>query len=205
MTKGIIVAAGYGTRVGKRPDESKELDHYEGRPLIEFSLNLCAQHGIIPHVVTRKEKLDLIAYCVTKNIMVQVLEAPGAEWAATALLSVPYWAEHNVLLLPDTTFENTEVVWDMLKDLKLGCGASFGIHDVEDQSAWSTINNYMVTEKPSVKGPGTAWGTIAFTKNHGALLLEALTVKNVPHRLYDSSFHPLKGFKDLTRSSTIGI
>jgi dTDP-glucose pyrophosphorylase len=203
--KAIIPCAGFGTRVNMRPDQSKELNHYNGKPLIEYCLDVCALYGLTPHVITRKEKTDLIDYCVSRNITVQILEQPGAEWADTVLKSFPYWSEHNVFMLPDTIWENISVIEQLLRDLELGCNASFGVHAVNNQSQWSVINNYYICEKPNVKGNGIAWGLFAFKKKYGKILFTLFTQKNHQMKLNKCSFHSLVNFRDVTRGSTIGI
>lgn len=201
----ILPCAGFGTRAGMRPDQSKELNAFNGKPLIEFSLDIAKTYGLEPHVITRKEKLDLIGYCVSNDISIQVLEAPGAEWADTMLQSSPYWAPHNLFMLPDTVFDNPEIIQELMRDLQLGCNVSFGVHEVKSQHVWSTINNYRVIEKPIVMGPGTAWGCFSYERKYGKMLFESFTTKNKFMKLHKASFHTLVNFKDLTRESNIGI
>jgi dTDP-glucose pyrophosphorylase len=201
----IIPAAGLGTRVNTPFDKSKEMNQVDGRPLIDFVFNnfpILAKHPI--HIITRKEKTDLIDYCKDKA-NIQILDKPGKEWADTVLQSKQYWNDINFLFLPDTRFENPWVAADMLQSVQLGCNAAFGVFSVPNQKDWSTINNYTVTEKPNYIGPGTAWGVIAFRKEYGDKLFTALMEKDKPFQLEHVSFHTLEGFEDLTRKATIGI
>lgn len=205
MVKVILPCAGLGTRVGMRHDQSKELCEYNGKPLIQFALDICSKYGYVPHVITRKEKLDLIQFCQDRKITVQILDEPGREWADTVLKSQPYWADVNLFILPDTVWDNPEIVQELVNNIKLGNNAAFGILDVENQSKWSTINNYTVTEKPRVHGAGIAWGCFAFKKVYGFNLFFRLSQKDYPFKLKRCSFHSLKNFYDVTRKGTIGI
>lgn len=205
MIKCILPCAGFGTRVNTPLDKSKELNHYNGKPLIEYSLDICKKYNLTPHIITRKEKIDLIAYCEAKNITVQILDKPGKEWAHTVLLSNNYWTENNILMFPDSIWKDEGQIEDMILNLQMGNPLALGVFNVEDQSLWSVINNYCICEKPNIKGPGIAWGIVGFKKITGQYFFEVLKIKGIYSELETVSFHLVNGFEDVTRKTMVGI
>lgn len=204
MTRAIIPCAGYGIRMGMSPDKSKELliNPSTGFPIIKYHLNLCEDYGLLPLIVTRKEKTDLLYYADENNVDTLVIE-PKGEWPNSVLLSKDKWMETNILLLPDTKFEPHDIIVDMLTDLQLGANISLGVHQVTEPAKWCIIEKGTMFEKPNwIFGPSFAFGIIAFTKFRGNQLFYDLEHKK-NHTLVNTSFHYLESFKDLTRTGKI--
>lgn len=195
--KAIIPCAGYGTRMNMKPTESKELTLYKGLPLIEYSLHACKREGIHPHVITRAEKTDLIAYCKKQNVACQVI-APQKEWPETVLASKKYWDNDNILILPDTIFEPLSVVSDIVFALKMGSRYAIGVHRVSDVSKWGRVTNSEIAEKPQDESPGMAWGMIGFKREHGDYLFSEIAATGKVN-LINTSYVRIKKFKDVTR------
>jgi len=113
----LIPAAGFGTRVGS-PAAKELFLNASGSPLIAFGLDQARLRGWPVHVITRKEKTELIRYLEdyrqmwSVDVEIQLIE-PSREWPDTLLKSQPFWREKNLLCLPDTVFEPLEV-WDQL-------------------------------------------------------------------------------------------
>jgi hypothetical protein len=129
----IIPAAGYGRRVQASitslPLRSKELlPGPEGEPLINHCLQQAADHGLPVHLITRKEKIDLIEhvekFCQEKEIpfAIQRIE-PSREWPESILMSEKFWLEKNILCLPDTVYGPDSIFAHMLGLLNWGSGA----------------------------------------------------------------------------------
>jgi dTDP-glucose pyrophosphorylase len=203
--RAIIPCAGYGTRMNMAPDKSKEMleDPKTGESLITYSLKLCLKHDIEPLVITRAEKTDLIAYCNTWGIKTQII-VPEGEWMDTVLMSQPHWDKHNVLILPDTKFEPTNVLRDIKRDLSFGANSSIALHSVDDADKWCILRQYNLIEKPK-NYPGKQWafGLIGFTDFSGYGIFKQLKDEKIA-MLDRSSFHYLEDFKDLTRAGKIG-
>lgn len=198
----IIPCAGFGTRVNMSPDQSKELLEYNGKPLIEFSLNIAKQYNLNPLIVTRKEKKDLIQYCQNNNLDYMVLNNPTREWAHTVLKTVDEWDLYNYLILPDTQWYNTDIITNMHRDMQLGANASFGVFSVPDPHNWGIINNYRIQDKPSrglFDAGAAAWGLIGFRKGYGEELFSSLDLRRDATHLKNVSFQTVVGFHDLTR------
>lgn len=200
--KCIIPAAGFGTRMGMKIDESKELliDPETNAPIIQYSLDLCNKYNLEPVVVTRAEKRDLIDYCDRQHVLTQII-VPEGEWMNTVLMSSNYWDRDNILILPDTRFNPTDVILEMKKDLELGARTSIALHKVPDADKWCIVRSYTLMEKPKCyPGEQYAFGLIAFTKAEGRAIFTELKDSKVALP-YNSSFRYLENFKDITRDS----
>lgn len=202
--RAIIPCAGYGTRMNMALDKSKEMleDPETKEPLINYSLNLCVKHNLAPLVITRAEKTDLLAHCATFGVATQIIE-PKGEWMNTVLMSQDMWHKHNILILPDTRFNSTDVIAEMKQDLELGAHSSVALHEVQDAEKWCIVKGYNLIEK-SKHYPGKQWafGLIAFTNYTGHGIFKQLKDEKVA-MLTQSSFHYLDDFKDLTRTGKI--
>ena len=203
----IIPCAGLGTRMNMKLDESKEmlLDPYYGnKPVIQWTLDLCARNGIQPLIVTRKEKTDLIDYVKAQVAKTMVIE-PDGEWMDTVYVAAHAnrYEDTSVLLLPDTRFSPADQVMRGMKaDLALGAKISIAVHNVEDVSQWCEVKEYTLIEKPKVQACGEAFGLIAWRGAYILDIMENLS-KNKWHRLQDTSFQYLNDFKDITRTGVI--
>lgn len=197
--KAIIPCCGYGTRVGMKPHESKELlpDHISGyKHLIDFAIGFCKRNNIEPFVITRKAKKDLIKYLKEKKIDYMLYEPKdGDEWAQTVLASKDHWHNENILILPDTRWNEYFIAKDIELMLKLGNDVVFGIHEVPDPQNWGIIENYTLFEKPKhFTGKEWAWGLIGFSNGFGEDIF-----LDKPYFLKNAGFIKLTGFKDVTR------
>ena len=92
--KALIPCAGYGTRMRMQPHEAKELlPDEDGKPTIEWSLNICKRFNIEPVIITRKEKVEFIKYLEDNNIEHVI---GGGESTGESLLSAKeHWGEYN--------------------------------------------------------------------------------------------------------------
>lgn len=197
--KAIIPCAGFGTRMGMKPNQSKELliDPETGKPMIEWHLELCKTYFLEPFIITRAEKKDLVRYC-NKNKISYLCIDPSGEWMSSVQKSKPFWSQNNILLLPDTKFGNTNVMSYIKSDLYLGSYHSLALHSVSDSDKWCVVDNYSLLEKPKEFGNKVkqAFGIIGF--NRGTELFEKLE-KNKRFKLENCSFQYLDWFRDLTR------
>jgi dTDP-glucose pyrophosphorylase len=209
--KGIIPAAGYGVRMAMKPTESKEMltDPITGKYLIDYSLDLCYSNSIEPIVISRLEKEDLNSYLRSKGIEHIVLKTPGKEWAETVLKSQGLWGEKNILILPDTRFDE-EGFKEFLSEIENNT-LTFATHEIksEDCDKWGIVTDKSVYEKPGkhdlyYQDCEEAWGLIGWHKCWGEQLfknLHELKYFNHTHLKVDRTH--LKWFKDVTRSGTL--
>lgn len=197
--KCILPCAGFGTRVGMQPNQSKEMLIEPGtnRPVIEYSLLLCNEYKMTPMVVTRADKKDLIEYC-TGRADVLIVD-PIGEWSMSVLMTQPYWEKNNILILPDTRFSPTSIITKIENDLNNGADISLGLHNVDDPDKWCIVQDYGLYEKPKHL-PGNKWafGIIGFTEFAGYKLFKNLEMHKVTD-LHNTSFQYLESFKDITR------
>lgn len=198
--KAIIPCAGFGTRMNMRPDESKELVHYNGRPLIAHTIELCKETGLTPHLIIRDQKRDLIQYCEVNDIDYQIV-LPTKEWNESLLQSQLYWDTYNFLILPDTIFKPKSAIKSMKINLEFGVSLALAIHKVDDVSKWGQVTNGMIFEKPSYQTPGYAWGVMGFHKSMGHLLFSNL-YKGGSIYIPKTSYILLDEFKDVTRGNS---
>lgn len=196
----IIPCAGYGTRVDMPINQSKELLSFDGEVLLKWHLDLCKEHGVIPLVITRKEKQDLINYCAEQQVMCLIL-TPKGEWIDTVLASKHLWGEKNILLLPDTRYEPREAFKSLLEALDTK-DVVVGTHEVSDGNKWGIVNrvceSVLIAEKPKNATNAIAWGLIAFCKTEGIDLLKSLRDSGNA-QFSNAEIIPLKSFKDYTR------
>lgn len=166
----LLPAAGFGTRVGS-PNAKEIFLGPNGSPLIESSLYQARLRDWPVHVITRKEKTDLLNYLNEYqkkyfnpdqvdgfNISIQLIE-PSREWPETLLKSKDYWRHINLLCLPDTIYEPQEVWNSMIADVQQAHlqnkknMISAGLFSAEDYSKWGVIKagkstSLFLCEKP---------------------------------------------------------
>lgn len=199
--KAIIPAAGLGTRMGMRPDQSKEMlpdRNHMGKPLIQWCLDLCKAFNIDPIVITREDKKDLRQYLFNNGIEFMDIK-PEGEWNDTVLKSQEHWEEDNILILPDTRFDRIRCIEDIQRSLSLGNNAVLAVHEVTDPSKWGIIKDYKLIEKPKdLRGKQMAWGLIGFKDYYGVELFNNMS--NNGYVLKDIGFTFLNKFEDLTRN-----
>lgn len=195
----IIPAAGYGTRMGMKPNQSKEMlpdPGYKHQPMIQYALDLCKAFNMDPIVITREDKKDLRQYLFNNEIEEQLIDVKG-EWNQTVLASQVHWYENNMLLLPDTRFSSFRCIEDIQRGLNLGNNAVMALHEVTDPSKWGIASGYVLYEKPNfLFGKHWAWGLIGFKNTYGQELfsnVESLKMENV-------GFTFLEKFEDITRN-----
>ena len=198
--KCIIPAAGYGTRMSMKPNQSKEMikdKDYHNHHMIQWALDLCSLLKIKPLVLTREDKKDLRQYLF--NAGIEFIDVkPEGEWYDTVLQSKEHWDEDNLLLLPDTRFHKIQVIEDIQRGLELGNNAVFALHEVIDPSKWGIVIGYHLLEKPEqLSGKQWAWGLIGFKDYYGQKLFSHLKSNLI---LEDVGFTYLNKFEDITRS-----
>lgn len=212
MVKCIIPAAGYGTRMNTKLNESKEMlpdIKNNNKPLIAYTLDLCKKYNMEPIVITRELKKDLILYLKNKTELI-LLDESKREWSESVLNSIKSWGDDNILLLPDTRFEPVEALEQAVMSLKQGSEFVFGSHKVDDLSKFGMIEyqkdtkELLVCEKPNIATPGNAWGFIGFKNNAKSInLFNVYSERNKFLYLKNFDIIYLDSFKDVTRTGKI--
>lgn len=199
--KAIIPCAGFGTRMRMLPHQAKEMlpDPTTIGLIIDYALNICDLHGFEPIVISRAEKQEFNDYLKSKGVTYYCIE-PRGEWMDSVLTSEPLWDENNILILPDTRYNNHFDIFDNIKlGLELGNNAVFGMHTVQDPEKWGIIHKYHVKEKPKgLTGPKNAWGLIGFKKSYGKELFEGMRDYH-NFKLNNVGFTEIGPFADITR------
>lgn len=202
--KCIIPAAGYGSRMGMKPGQSKEMlkdPHHtnsNSKPIIAWALELCNIFKMEPLVITRKEKQDLRQYLFNENVKFMDIEVEG-EWYDSVLKSVDHWEEKNMLILPDTRFSSLKCIQNMQNSLELGNKSIWALHKVKDPENWGIIKDYMMFEKPkNLQGEQWAWGLMGFQKFEGEAIFSSM--KRSHYYLEEAGFTFLDKFEDITRN-----
>lgn len=196
--KAIIPCAGFGTRMKMKSNKSKEMlpnNIFGYKYIIDYSLKICKTHDLEPIVISRKEKKDLNNYLKKLGVKVVFVKHEN-EWNESVLKSEKFWGETNILILPDTRWNNWSVIDDIKKGLELGNNAVFGMHEVKDPENWGIVENYVLTEKPkNFNNSQMAWGIVAFNQKYGKELFSNMNNK----KLKNVGFVYLNGFQDITR------
>lgn len=204
----IIPCAGFGTRLGMRAEESKEMLFYQGTRLIDRALEGLEN----PLVISRPKKKDLNQYLDQLSLLEVegVALAPkvflregnvAGEWPESVLASQRFWDTHNLLVLPDTTWDKrSESMSRAQALLSSGSKVVFGTHAIVDPSQWGVISNNVLREKPMMSLATKAWGFIGFEKSVGERLFQAMADRRAFEIPDDVSYIGLSNFRDLTRS-----
>lgn len=207
----LLPAAGFGTRVGS-PNSKEILKGPGGGPLIETALKQAQLRGWPVHVITRKEKTELIQYLERYRkdneleIEIQIIE-PSKEWPDSILRSRAYWRPRNLLCLPDTIFSPLGI-WDSLVQSQVEL--SVAVFQPHDFSKWGVIklseSGVEICEKPQTNHEGMrAWGLMSFQPKAGEVLLKAQLESTFNHQWYPldlkAELFSLDQFEDLTRST----
>lgn len=187
------------------------LDPENGKPLIDWSLELAFEMGLKPVVISRFEKASFNSYLLQKKGVELLLIENSQEWPDTILKSYSRWGDVNLMLLPDTRFAPRELIRDLVVSCEAGVDASFGIFKTtETLDSWGVLERagekLRICEKPrfySASENVAPWGLIAFRKQVGEKLFSDLLNSNQTHGWFDwrgshSLFH-LDSFKDITR------
>ena len=209
--KAIIPCAGYGTRMGLQPHQSKEMltdPNDKSKYLIDYALDLCYSNNIDPIVISRQGKDELNDYLKPYKLDLIILKEPGKEWAETVLKSQGLWGDKNILILPDTRFQPETIIPDIIKSTNCYSSIVVGWHEIkpEDSHKWGTVNSYGIYEKQGTLF-NKAWGILGFTKFSGQELFQSLKPEGTFqfHQIDECSpeFRKLNNFKDITRSGTL--
>ncbi len=203
--KCIIPCSGYGTRLGMSPNESKEMlwDNNLQERVIDYSLKLCDSLGFEPLVLTRGEKEDLNIHLFNKNINLMFIE-DGTEWHDTILKSYSFWDDNNIVLLPDTRWNNAE---QSLKHIKycfetLNSVMALGTLEIEDARKWCVLHSNFLFEKPENDICSLGVGVFAFTKELGRQMFASFKNRQPFEIPETTQFVHLENFKDITREKS---
>jgi dTDP-glucose pyrophosphorylase len=203
--RAIIPCAGFGTRMGMKNDESKEMliDPGTGKPIIDWCLDLCQQFDLLPKILVREEKKDLIEHVKSRGAEVCRVQLRGRDWADTIVTG---WSHHtrNILLLPDTRFDNPGAIEQILTHLTLGTMMVLGIHTVPDPENWGIVAHYKVFEKPKSIKSKIAWGVIGYNGFCPSAHMFFRDINDMKiGALYNASFVELQNFRDITRAGKL--
>ncbi|MEQ1879036.1 MAG: hypothetical protein ABL958_20520, partial [Bdellovibrionia bacterium] len=160
-------------------------------------------------VLARAEKRGLLEYLGAQAGVDVLVIPPTREWPETLLRSQDRWAEHNLVLLPDTEFEPGRTEETVVWNLSRGFSLVFATFEVSDPKTWGMVitgaEQTLIAEKPATKRDGfQAWGMIGFQKNAGHQLFTSLLESCFDHDWkslpFNSKTVELTSFRDLTRS-----
>lgn len=141
----LIPAAGFGTRVGSPPAKELFLRADTSKPMIEWTLEQAMQNNIYATVITRKDKLPLIDYLTShpdylKNFNLFLFDH-SKDWQDSLLKAKSEWAELNLVLLPDTTWEPTFILKDLVQNFvqNKNLNSVAALHQVHDTQNWGIL------------------------------------------------------------------
>lgn len=198
----IIPAAGLGTRMGMKKNESKEMliDPMTRKPVIQWSLDVCKRAKLNFIVIVRKEKKDLISY-LNKNNYPYVTIAESRSWEYSIEQIERLWGEKNIILLPDTRFKQSEDILHRIAQFLDSYPVSYGKHLVDDISLWGAVERRCFCEKPNERISGYAWGILGFRRDVGIELLAQMEAQCWFFMNSRSLIMPY--FKDITRTGKV--
>jgi hypothetical protein len=208
----IIPAAGFGRRVGS-PQSKEMLKRKNGQLMIDLAFEKAKEMDCSVHLITRKEKVDLISYTeeqFQKGLKGQIqIVNPTKEWPDSILKSQNYWHEWNLLFLPDTDFQPRDILKQICLEIQTHqpdfAAASFVCDHAPTWGCFRQVGDgYEFCEKPKIAKTGIeAWGFLFFKKQFGENLFSHLLESSFDHQW---KFFRCKGvtlqmdhFEDLTR------
>lgn len=216
----FIPAAGLGTRMNMQPHEAKEfLDQPDGTKMIDYALNL-VQEPNDSVVITREAKKQLVGYLrqtLRKGRKIKILEEETDGYAETMLSASDMFKAKNVLILPDTRFDQPAKILQEIEVALTDHDLVFGVHEVIDSTEWGIIQDGKLYEKCALVGPPEeyineegekgiregkllAWGLIGFKANPGSDLFTSLMFnEQVDLSRYKVKLVKMTGFKDISR------
>lgn len=203
----VIPCCGFGTRVGMRSDQSKELliNPETGKPLIQWHIDLCEQYKIRPIFLVRPEKQDLVTYLTNlglENNIVLYSPIPGEEWMSTIYNNKEHYGPKNILLLPDTVFQYEACMADFLQNLAW-LEVVILTHEVpeNERHLWGIYSpqQQILFEKNKNADSNKAWGVIGFDLSMVGMFSDLEKYKEFNLQKLVKHDIPIKGFKDLTR------
>lgn len=198
----IVPCAGYGTRMGMKPHQAKEMLIHkdENGPIIDYIIDIGKTLNLDILCITRKEKKELNEYLTTKNVEIMYHE-PQGEWMDTVYDSMSKWSTLNILMLPDTRWSPKykavdEILWRMTN---FNVPAVFAAHKVDDPQNWGVLSKYFLIEKPKETNSNLAFGLIGFKNYDGRQIFDNLRKFKFVNYPLDSQFILLDKFEDITR------
>lgn len=215
----LIPAAGFGKRVGS--PEAKELLVVQGEtsPMIEWGLELAKEFALPATVITRKEKISLRRYLESQRdstatkIHVHCIEA-SVDWPDSLLQAKALWANHNIVLLPDTRFAPRSILLKMQQALTEHAAVYACFPSPQDFEAWGYVRKESeflnaptleIFEKPghAPKEGFFPWGVFGFRRESGEELLlahlESTKLRECRRLPMNTSLVPLDFFEDVAR------
>lgn len=195
-------------------------DPSNGKPLIYYSINLAILTGLKPVIIYSDNKTKLRKYIETefgKDACIFVKHNPKSweEWPHSVLSSEKHWGRYNILILPDTRFEQAlePLKWirNVLREFKEK-EVVFGTLNVDDGSKYAVIKKgdsgiIYTAEKPkSLSGKAAlAWGLLGFTKKMGRLLFSVYGRRNAQAGIpvEKVAMIALTNFRDITRNGKV--
>lgn len=214
----VIPAAGFGSRMGGPISKEMLVNPATGLKFIDLSLQQAKILGAKVVLITRKEKKELIQYvtsfCEEQRLLLEVLEIqPTSEWPETVLMSEHCWTERNLLLLPDTDWQPSNFVQQLIQDWDRNPSeVIYGVFP-SHKNNWGyvkVVEGLWLCEKPqsSIDLDGyQAWGMIGFKKEIGAKLFREHLTSTFDHQVkflkISAQIKKMDAFFDRTRGESI--
>lgn len=207
----LIPAAGFGKRLGSPHAKELLIDPKTGSALIDWGIEQALKQDFKVHIISRQDKAELNLYLEKKypksKVQIQLINE-SKEWPDSILKSSKFWMKHNILLLPDTRFENPQVLTELINCLTETQKIAYGVFKQEDYKSWGCIqqNSLWACEKPqdpNLVAAVKAWGLIAFENKVGEALFEKILKSTLDHQAFELPQIPntidMINFKDITR------
>lgn len=188
----VIPAAGFGTRMGLPLAKEMLVNPATGRKFINLSLQQAKVLGAKVILITRKEKKELVDYvslfCEEQHLLLEVIQIePTREWPETVLMSQHCWSEKNLLILPDTDWNPSDFLQDLIQDWEQNTSdVIYGVFE-SNKSNWGYVKageGLWICEKPAHPIEGfAAWGFIGFKKEVGSKLFREHLSSTFDHQV----------------------
>jgi hypothetical protein len=166
-------------------------DGYDEHPPLDGVLKVARSTGWPLILVTRPEnKIHIDDHSLQKE---WVFAKATASWPESVLMSQPFWADANLLLLPGLDLRPDNVVIDIVNNLKK-FDISYGLYESQNIKAHGhvEIGEKQIQICDGYKKHGLPWGLLAFRKSVGRMLFESMISAAADHEIKTLPFKATK-------------
>lgn len=157
---GFILAAGNATRFGGHYKELSPIG--EGKVTVDSSFDILRNAGIeTVYVTTNPRKAGIHAEHFSKpqygDFNIALLVLPYGEMVDSLILTLPYAADENIMLMADTVIDCSTI--------DFSGPISFGAFRTQEPKRFSVFESGKIVTKPEwATGEYSAWGCVTYTK-----------------------------------------
>lgn len=160
------------TKLRIPPDVSWEMksDPETGKPLVQYSLDMCKSLGLEPIVISRVNKDDLNEYL--DSLRVRYEFSPRNASLTESISGIQrFHDDKNIIIDPTVRFTSEDKLLEIASLIEFTNRTPVGIGKVTDPTNWVVIQNDKISPHPKTDKPMWAVGIIGFKRKPDLVLL----------------------------------